>query len=165
MNEMQPENSAAQTQSSTRKSQTQTMRNSENTPDYEAILDEMPEPTEEDLDKAMDDFIASVHISKMANTAPQSDNTTAAEAAEDGIVILENGKRFDPSQHVLRPGYLEVDDELMVVRKLGDNPERYDSETKQWVHYPNTAEAAIHSRRLTEQEAHKLAKKQGIPLD
>lgn len=43
--------------------------------------------------------------------------------------------------------------------------ERYDATKKQWEHYPNTAEAAMHSRRITEAEAREMAKKDGIPLD
>lgn len=83
---------------------------------------------------------------------------------ENGLIILSNGKRFDPSTYYLRPGYLKVDDELMVVRRLGDNPERYDEKSGMWERF-NDRVAAMHSNRLTEEEAHKLAKKQGIPLD
>lgn len=83
---------------------------------------------------------------------------------ENGLIILSDGRRFDPSTHSMRPGYLDVDGELMVIRKLGDNPHYYDEKTKTWVLFRDNV-AALHSTRLTTEEAHKLAKGQGIPLD
>lgn len=58
------------------------MENSEDTPDYEAILDEMTEPDEEDLNEAMDDLIESVQLSQAANTTPEGAATTEDEESK-----------------------------------------------------------------------------------
>lgn len=78
------------------------------------------------------------------------------------MITTPSGRSFDAETHPLRPGYIETDDHFIRIQRLGDAPERWNG--KSWQHYGNLG-AVLHGMRLTIEEAHAVAKKQGIPLN
>ncbi len=77
----------------------------------------------------------------------------------------DNGEALDPNTYYARPGFIRLDSGALTrIKTMGDGAERYDRQDKKWVPFGDHVKL-MHGERLTEDEARKLAKEKGIPLD